>query len=237
MPLVNLSNLEQLAAVQLDEDGGRDPKKHTIPNCVQVSLIWAQEDGVQAHNILGARVSAGFTPTQTIANSILTALTTGATWTALALFMPASTGLSQIMLKDRRVLDQPFIPSSVAGAAGTSVSPALPNEVAMACTFRTALVGKGNRGRMYVPGWATNALGTGNVMAGPCVTALTNWIQTIATAFSAQGLTHALIQPHRLAYTSPKGTPHDERLAGTQDITSRTVRDNHWDSQRRRGLK
>jgi hypothetical protein len=92
---------------------------------------------------------------------------------------------------------------------------------------------------MYFPGWASNAVGTGGVIAPLAVTALGAWANTnlyanIASAIGAGVIAH----PARQAYTSPATGRHfDARPAGTVPIVTVLVRDNHWDSQRRRGLK
>jgi len=236
--VVNLSNLTQFTAVNLMSDPGYDKGDRKIPQCMDVSLIWQLDDGKTAHNVLHGRYAGSFPGSVAMANAILTGLTTGASWTALKAFIsPTPVGLIAVSLRDRNVEDQPLINSSSSGDVGTSPGTPLPNETAVVITLRTAKVGPAFRGRIYVPGWASNALGAGNIVAGGAVTALQNWANTIPTTFTAQGLTFVLGLPHRLAYTSASGKPHAERAATTQDITSQPVKDNHWDTQRRRGLK
>jgi hypothetical protein len=69
------------------------------------------------------------------------------------------------------------------------------------------------------------------------VTSVQNWANGIPAIFTTNGLTLALGLPARSAYTGTTGTPHPARVAATLPVTSLLVRDNHWDSQRRRGLK
>jgi len=237
MPLVNLSNLQQVAAVNISSDPGNPGGPKLAPNCAQITLVWTQESGKLAHNVLGGRYAGAFAGTQAQANGILTALTTGAQWTALAAFLAGQSSLTQVTIRNIAVKDQALIVSNAAGQAGTSVSPSLPNETAAVITLRTALAGRANRGRMYVPGWATNGLGAGNVIAAAAVTALNNWAGTIQAALAAQGYTWVIVQPARVAYTGSTGTAHPERDATSTAVSSVSVKDNHWDSQRRRGLK
>jgi len=237
MRVINLSNLQQFTAVNLSSDPGDVGGPVVIPNTIQVNVVWTLTDGKLAANVLYASVSGAFQPTVTIANNLLTGLNTGASWTALAAFMPNTLGLAGVRLRDVRTANQPLILSTAAAAAGSSASPALPDETAVVVTLRTALAGAQNRGRMFVPGWATNALATGNVIAAAAVTALNNWANTIPTVMSGQGMTFSLGLRERAAYTGITGTQHPARPARAQPITSQSVRDNHWDTQRRRGLK
>ena len=209
----------------------------TIPQCIEVVLAWTLEDGKTAHNVLHGRYSGSYPGTVAMANALLTGLTTGTAWTNMATFMSTTSGLVVLTLRDLNLPNQPLISNTAPGALGTSVSAALPNETAIVITLRTAKAGRAFRGRIYVPGWATNGLGSGNVIAAALVTDINAWANTIPTVFTSQGLTFAIGQHSRVAYTSPIGTPHPKRDPTTVDITSQSVKDNHWDTIRRRGLK
>lgn len=237
MRIVNLANLEQFAAVNLSADQGAIGGPVVVPSCAQIVLGWSLEDGKTGHNVLYGRYSGAFAGTVAQANAILTALTTGAAWTGLAAFMATSTILRAVTIRDVNTANQAIISSTGTGAPGTSASPALPNETSLAITLPTAFTGPGNRGRMFVPGYATNALGAGNIAAAGAVTATQTWFNGIATALAAQGYTFVLGQKARKAYIGSTGTSHPARSATSTPIVGGGVRDNHWDSQRRRGLK
>lgn len=237
MPIIAASSLEQFAAVNLRLDPGAIGGPVLVPQCAQISLIWNQESGKLAHNVLYGRYSGAFAGSVAQANSILTALTTGAAWTALQVFLSNTGGLQSVTIRDVNTANQALVQQTVAGANGSSSGGALPNEVAAVITARTAFTGRQNRGRIYVPNWAVNALAAGNVIAAAAVTALNTWAQTIPTALSAQGYTLVLGQRQRQAYTGKTGTQHPARPAQSTPITQLVVRDNHWDTQRRRGLK
>lgn len=236
--ILNLSNFQTFQAIDLSADPGHDPGAVTIPNAVTISVGWVTASLKGAKMIWHASYTGAFHGSQTEANAILTALTTGGNWTAFAAFVNNQAGISGVSIRNISLADQPIISSNIAGVLGTSASPALPDEVAAVVTLRTGATGQANRGRTYVPGWATNALGTGNVIAAAAVTALNNWASTWAGALSAQGYILGVGHFHRNAYISPvTGRDFPERPAGMVPITNVTVRDNHWDTQRRRGLK
>lgn len=235
--LIRLDQIDQFAAINLTLDPGAVGGPKIIDQAAEIVLGWGLEDGKIAHNVLIGRYAGAFSGTQAQANSMLTALSTGAQWTAMAAFMSNTTTLGAVSIRNIDLRDQPVIPSNSAGAPGTSASAALPNEVAICVTLRTAFTGPQNRGRMFVPGFATNALGAGNVIAAGAVTAVANWASIIAGVLSAQGYTWCVGHVARAAYTGSTGTQHPARLDGTVPITTTAVRDNHWDTQRRRGLK
>lgn len=232
-----LDSLQTFQAVKLLSDPGYDPSDHRVPNCAEIRFNWTNDSGVTSHNVLHGSYSGTFNGSQAQANAIHGALTTGVNWTNLAAFFATTTGFTGISIRDRNVENAPYIDSAVTSKPGTSASPALPNEVAAVITLRTAFTGPAHRGRIYIGGWATNALGAGNVIAAAAQGALGTWATIIAGAFSAQGYILCIAHPHRLAYTGTDGTQHAERPAGTVPVTIAGVRDNHWDTQRRRGLR
>jgi hypothetical protein len=169
---------------------------------------------------------------------MLTQLASGAGWTGLAAYMPTTSSLFSVSFRDMNTANNAFITSNAAAVPGTSASPALPDEVAVVVTMRTAKTGQANRGRVYNPAWATNALGAGGIVLAAAVTALGTWAtNNLLAAFAPRGLTAVLGQPARASYTGTTGTLHPARTAGSIAITSAVVRDNHWDTIRRRGLK
>jgi hypothetical protein len=236
-PLVRIENFQQFAAINLTADPGYDPTDRHIPSTAQISLNWNQEDGKQAHNILHASYTGGFHGTQSEADAILTGLGTGAQWTALAAFLTTSTTLASVSIRDLNVMHTTPISSLGAAHAGTSVDSAFPNEVAAVITLRTAQTGQAFRGRIYVPGWGANAGGSGNTIAAAAVTALQTWGSIIAGVLSASGYTFGIGHFSRLAYTSAAGHLIPARAPGLVPITTVQVRDNHWDTQRKRGLR
>lgn len=219
-------------------DMGRKPGKQQMTQGIELVIFWGQEDGRQAKNILHASYSGGFAGTVAQANSIMTGLSSGSNWTALAGFLHPTTSILAVGIRNLNVVDQAQIVSTIPGALGTATGSALPNEMSAVATIRTSNVGRANRGRIYLGGFATNALGTGNTIAAGAVTAITNWTGSIAGVLQGQGYVLGVGHLERVAYTSPiTGVPFPDRASGVVPAITVTCRDNHWDSQRRRGLK
>jgi hypothetical protein len=235
--IVNLANFEQFTAINLLSDPGHIGGPKIIPNAAEIRLRFTLEDGKVGHIVTCGGYAGTFAGTVAQANAIFAALGTGAQWSALAAFLATTTAFAGVDIRDLNSAGNPYISSTAAASPGTSASTALPNEVAAVITLLTAKTGPQNRGRMYVPGWATNALGAGNVIAAAAQSALGAWSGQFAGAYSAQGYVHSIAQPARAAYTGSSGTQHPARVATKIAVTSTALKDNHWDSQRRRGLK
>lgn len=235
--VVNLANFEQFTAINLLADPGHIGGPTIAPNVAEIRLNFALEDTKSAHCVLHGRYSSAFAGSLAQCNAIFAALSTGGSWTALAAFLATTTQFTGVSIRDINSAGNPYLSSNTAAVPGTSASPSLPNEVALVASLGTAKTGPGNRGRFYLPGWATNALGAGNVAAAAAVTAFNTWQTLILPAFSAQGYTWVIAQPARAAYVGSTGTSHPARPAGSAPVTTTITRDNHWDSQRRRGLK
>jgi hypothetical protein len=236
--VINLANITQFAATSLS-DPGYLPGPRIIPNACQIVLNWSIADGKGAHNIMYANYTGSPPITAAMAEQVRAALTTGANWTALAAFLAPTTGLASVTLLDVRSSTATAFQSTGGSTPGTSAATALPDETAAVLTVRTGLRGPSGRGRIYIPGWASNAVGPGGTIIAAAVTALGTWggITLPQVAIPFVGIP-VLGHPHRQAYTSPvTGRHFDDRPAGTVPVSAVVVRDNHWDSQRRRGLK
>lgn len=114
----------------------------------------------------------------------------------------------------------------------------MPDESAIVITLRTAVRGRSGRGRIYIPGWAAVAMAAGGIVSPGVVAALQGWATNgLFAAINTNVGAPVLGLPLRDEYTSPKGTFHPQRPATTVPIIQYLVRNNTWDTQRRRGLK
>jgi hypothetical protein len=239
--IVDISKLQPFTAINLSSDPGAIGGHVHVPSCAQIVLNFQQTDAKSAHIVLYGRYAGAFHGTVAEANAIYTAMFSTASWTTLAGFLAPTFAVTGITIRDVNPLDGSgaIVTSNLTTGPGTSASPAIPGEVSLVVTKRTAKQGRSFRGRMYFAGWATNALGAGDVAAAAAVTALQNWATNlVGSSMSASGYTHVLGLQARAAYVSPiTGTPFPARDATSEAITALQVRDNHWDSQRRRGLR
>jgi len=237
MPIIRLDQLQQFAAINVLSDPGALGGPVVIPNCVQIVLNWGLAGGKIGHNVLYGRAPGIPAPTAAQAESIRAAITSGAAWTNLASHFAPSTLLSGVSLRSVHAQDQPIVSSTGAAVAGSGTGPAMPDEVALCVTLRTAQTGRSNRGRVYIPGWNVGQVAADNTADSAAMSSAAAWVNTFRSVFAAAGYVHVIGHPARAAYTGSTGTTHPARTAGSIDVVSAEVRDNHWDSQRRRGLK
>ena len=219
-------------------DGGVVGGPRSIPSCVVGRFNFIDTSNSQImYSTLDGSFSGGFNLTPALATAVSTPIMTSFA-THIAPFMPTTFELAGVDLRDLSPPGNNAVvsPTGPAPVAGTSASTALPHEVAVVLTKRTAKAGRGFRGRMYIPGWAQNAdVGDGTI--APAVqTALNLWCTDILAAYTANGLTPCIGQALRQEHFGTTGTLIPVRPAGTVPITSLTCRNLSWDTQRRRGL-
>src|SRR4029453_2524292 len=236
--IVAFDSLQPFQAVNLLSDPGHIAGPVVIPNACRIRINWNLGDGKVAHNICYAQWNGTPALTVALADSVKAALVNGATWTALAAFINTATSLASVTLLDVRSATATEVTSAAAATVGAGTA-ALPDEVAVVLTLRTANRGPSGRGRIYIPGFAQAAMQSGNVISPGAVTAVTNWGQSnLMPAASTTVGPLALGLPARSAYTSPTtGRIFPARAATTVIVTSTICRNNTWDSQRRRGLQ
>lgn len=234
--IIRLADLEQFAAVNFRSDPGDPGGPVIIPSTAQIVIYWGLTNGSVGHNVMYQQYSGPFAATVTQANSIKAALVAGATWTALAAHLAVGASIQKVSIRNVAIPNEPLIESNSAATPGTSSGTALPDETAACITLRTAKAGVAFRGRVFIPGWATTALGTGGVIAPAALTALQNWAAgNLSTALNTGGVA-VLGQKARVAYVGSSGTQHPAREPAAIPLTGLVVRDNHWDTIRKRGL-
>ena len=125
--LVRFDTLQPFQAVNVLLDPGAIGGPIVIPNCTQVVLRWTMADGKSGHNVMYGRSAGIPAPTVAQANSILTGLSTGAGWTAMAATLSTSTSLAGVTLRSVHAAFQPVVESTGAAVPGADTNIALPN--------------------------------------------------------------------------------------------------------------
>lgn len=216
-----------------------------IPNTVRVRLLGTVA-GQGAQNTIHAIAPGGFVVNQTTANTLGAALK--AAWTSnLGAVMHTTASLVRVGLRDMRTPNAAEYLDAGAAVVGSAAGEALPAQVALCLTLRTAKSGKSFRGRVYVGGFAEADNVPGGVASAAANTAITSWGTGISGAMTASGLTFAVASRPSEAYVENRTTTHNDgtttvkvigrgiaRPGEANAVTIIQSRGAAWETQRRR---
>jgi len=205
-----------------------------IPLTWQVRLAWILPNGRLATNVLHAIVPDGGTPGSDTCNAIFDDIAAATETTAYFAFLAATTALQFLDIRDLREPELALVQSTSAAVPGTGTLHALPEEVSLVCTLRSALAGRAHRGRIYLTGYDASAIDTaGHAVAG-LTAAATAWVNMVKETFLGHGIAMGIGHRGHAEYVNAKGQTVAAEAPGTDLVTSALVQDNIFDSQRRR---
>jgi len=192
-------------------------------NNVVMAEMRMRLDNQLIENTLYFAMFGGFGPAEmtSLGNDLIAWWTSG-----YAYNMSNSLTLREVYLTDLTTQTSPTATVSASGVvAGQNPSPALPNNVALTISFRTAGRGRSSRGRNYICGLPEAGV-TGNVVEPSYVAQLVSAYQSLLTPTNVAGFTWVVVSRYS------GGAP---RTAGqSYDVTAVVATDSTVDSQRRR---
>jgi hypothetical protein len=165
-----------------------------------------------------------------MANNIMTAWTTLFASSGLQQEFSADEGAGFVSVRDIRSPSLAMITSTAPAAGGAAPGDSLPAQIAAVVTLRTAKAGKGFRGRAYIPGFSEASNDTGGVMTAATKAALDLYAAGLQNVFLAGLVTLGVAK--RPIYNDADCTivtPGE-----TNAVTQVLVRNDLWDTQRRR---
>lgn len=208
--------------------------KFQVTNGVQIRLIWTVAGAPWAINVVGARNDGAVPVNQALADTLGAAIKASfAGATALNTHIGANIALGKVGVRDVHTVEQPEYQDAGAASAGTSVGKTLPFQTAFVVTLRTALVGKQNRGRIYLFGFDETS-SDGNSANADTVTDSVAFVNGIKNAISASGMQMAILHRALPARQTESGETLPARVSGTVPVTTVVAVDSLWDVQRRR---
>jgi hypothetical protein len=213
---------------------GYVPGPLVIPLTVQLRLNWVLPNSRTATNVLHAIVDPTFVLTQVIVDNVFDDISSDATTTTYMAFLAGTTALQFIDARDLRVAEQALIQSTGVAVSGGGSGMALPEEVALVCTLRSALAGRAHRGRVYLTGFDSSAIDADGHAVSGLTAAAQAWVAALSIRMEAQGLALGIGHRGHASYVNSRGDTVPAELAGTDLVTAAIVRDNVFDSQRRR---
>ncbi len=216
-----------------------------INNAVRVRLVFQTGTATAMVNVIGA-IKTG---TLTVDQALATALGSGiaSAWiTNLGPRCPSSTILGFIGVRDLSSANLPEFLGATTGATGSAVADELPGAAACVVTLRTALSGRSFAGRVYIGGFSELENTAGGGIAASAQTGAAAFINAIDTVLTAHTMRLAVISSPAFAqttshtWTDAAGVQQVEthtrpaRPGRVTQVTSVSVRNGIWDSQRRR---
>lgn len=198
-----------------------------VPQAGFLTLRWAQSGVISWLNVMGIVNSGNIAFTQTLANTLDTAIKASITSTNYVAAMAPIASLVSCSIRDIRSANQPEIVGVGAPVLGTAATESniLPLQTALVITLRTALAGRRFRGRVYLAGFAeSHNTATGSANGA---TAAVNFITGIKSALTSSGLDLGVVSRPQPELPTP--------WAGqVNTVQSIVARDTAWDTQRRR---
>ena len=228
--------MTQVPASQRKIDGGHIKGAANVPSVIEIKQVISIADGKPAVNIFHGFYTTVPPNMQTVANGLFTSLSNA--WaTSLGAHMDTGSVFERVEIRDMTDHTLPVFIGTGTPVSGNDATGTLPGEMAAVLTENIVARGKGLKGRVYLGGWGLTANAGAGLIAPTSVTAINTYGTAVFSAITAQGLTPCVAQVARQQYTGLVGTLHQLRPAGHSNVTTYSCRDNHWDSQRRRGLK
>lgn len=217
-----------------------------VPNVIQIKLGWTIA-GPGAFNVIHVRKGSAQTLDQTLANSIGSAVK-GAYTGNLPALMTTNVALHRIYSRDLSAPNMPEFQDTGAAVGGTdAVSQPLPASVALCLTLRTAKAGRSFRGRFYLGGFSEAQNDTSGLALPAAAAAAVSFVEDMADALGALGLSLGVLSRPSNATTVlkrtgyPDGSQEEEvlwsspqRAGGIEDVTLIASRTLAWETQRKR---
>lgn len=190
-----------------------------ITGTYTIKITWQLAGVDWALNVFHAQLPGGESVNAGLAAAWATDIDALHDSSGLAAVQPTNIAIDRVGVRDLRVANQAEHEAAV-GSLGTGVGELLPRQVGIKVTTRTNLAGKSFRGGPTIPGFLESQNnGAGQIMA-TASDAAEAFVEGMRTAATARG--------HTLAVGSVK-------LGLSTPITTVLVRDQVWDTQRRRG--
>lgn len=191
-----------------------------IPATVLVRMVWGYGAVGAGVNVLGFRKLTGAAVDQTVANSIDAAIKSAHTSSGLRALQPTQISLNYAAVRDISSPNLPEFIGTGASQPGTAAAgQALPPQIALVVTLRTAKAGKPFRGRSFVPFWHSSANDTSGNATAAAQTAAKAFIDGIDSGLTPLGFDLAVVS----------------RLQVENNVVTATiVRNAAWDTIRKR---
>jgi hypothetical protein len=227
--------MTQLPQSQRKIDAGKIKGAQAVPNTLEIQIRQVGANGKSANFTCHGRYATTPPSLATIASALFTSI--GTAWGAqLGPQMAPDAQFTGVWIRDMANVNNPIVVGTGTPTPGTGTGNPLPPEACIVLTEQTTMRGKGMKGRMFISGFVDSAAGANGAISPAGVAAVTGFGTALFAAIQAQSLTPCVAQVARQPYIGLTGTQHANRIAGNVTVGSYLVRNNEFDTQRRRGL-
>lgn len=192
-----------------------------MPDTVRVNVIWSLSGAEYAVNVLHYLVGPATIINQAAADDLSDVIQSAFLISGLDDLFANEVQLARSTVRDLRVASQAEYSSAIA-QAGLNGLDILPLSVALVVTLRTALAGRRYRGRTYLSGFAEDSNQGNGTASAAAIIAAEAFIQALETIIVAGNEWSLGVMSIAAGETNA--------------VTSTGVRDNVWDTQRRRSI-
>lgn len=209
------------------------PGAVVIPQTAEMRLVW----GIGTHpwaNVFHGKYSTPPTFSAALANSIFTMIKGALTSSGWGVQVAPEASMIRLEIKDINSANNVWWISDSAPAAGTGLSNALPSNLAIEVTARTAKSGRGFVGRHYMAGLDSGVQVDAYTFESTAGDAAVAFWEAVRTGLTSNGLTMALAQKELLAGQDANGNAMPPRAANSEPIIRHDLTDYRFDTQRRR---
>jgi hypothetical protein len=224
-----------LPASQRKIDGGHIKGAQPCPNVCEIKCVGTGANGKRNTFTLHGFFSGASPVNQTLAGQLWTSISTAWNSNLAPQMVPAAT-FTAVEIRDMTLPTNPVFVGTGTALVGTGTPPAVAPENAIVLTEDVQKRGRGLKGRIYLGGWSNTADAGNGVISAGASGAATGFATALFAAVSGAGLTPCVAELPRQAYTGLTGTTHQQRAADHPPVSTYRLRNNEWDTQRRRGL-
>jgi len=205
-----------------------------IPLTFQMRLLWTLPNSKTATNVLHLIVPDGTVNSQALADALYDGIVGFGDTAPYLAYLSSETSLVGVDVRDIRTASQALFQSTGLATAGTGGGNALPEEVSLVVTLRTALAGRAHRGRIFLTGFDDSTLDVNGHADATFVLTTLAFVAGIVAIIGENGMDLGVGHRGHAEYINAKGATVAAEAAGTDRVTNVIVRDNVFDSQRRR---
>lgn len=216
-------------------DAGRVKGALAVPNVIEIAIKQTGANGKQANFACYGAYASAPPSLASLATALWNAIS-GAWSTNLAPQMAPAAEITSVWIRDMSNVNNPIVVGTGPAIPGTGTGNPLPPETAIVITENINARGRGLKGRMYLGGFVDSAGGANGIISAGGQAAVQGFATALFNAITTNSLTPCVPQVARNQYIGFTGTVHAARTPTHVTCSQYVLRNNEFDTQRRRGV-